>query len=72
MSIQKTAFSNKHGLQRCMKLRPKGPYYKNCLVYLDDFNIYSKSLTEHKDSLKQVFQKLKKANSKFQLTSAIF
>lgn len=38
-----------------------------CLVYLDDIIIYSTSLQEHVERLKQVFERLRSSNLKVQL-----
>ena len=37
---------------------------KFCLVYLDDIIIYSKTLKEHKQHVKQVLEKIREANLK--------
>lgn len=45
---------------------------KICLVYMDDVIVFSTSLTEHINNLKQVFQTLRTANLKVQLDKSEF
>lgn len=45
---------------------------KTCLVYLDDIIIFSTSLQQHMARLKEIFERLKKANLKVQLDKSEF
>lgn len=45
---------------------------KICLVYMDDIIVYSTSLIEHTQNLKQVFDALRKANLKIQMDKSQF
>lgn len=46
--------------------------YKNCFVYMDDVVIFSKSLQEHLNHIKLIFQELRKYNLKIQLDKSEF
>lgn len=58
--------------QRAMDNVLRGLQGKICLVYMDDIIIYSTSLQEHLDSLKQVFDRLISYNMKIQLDKSEF
>lgn len=50
----------------------RGIQNEKCLVYLDDIIIFSTSLKEHIDRLREVFKRLRKANFKIQLDKSEF
>ena len=50
--------------QRIMDQTLRGLLHKNCLVYLDDIIIYSETFEGHLVHLRQVFERLRKANLK--------
>ena len=50
--------------QRLMELILKGLNWTSCLVYLDDIIIFSKSIDEHLQRLKEVLSRLELANLK--------
>ncbi|KAJ3654355.1 hypothetical protein Zmor_013548 [Zophobas morio] len=50
----------------------RGIQNEKCLVYLDDIIIFSTSLEEHISRLKEVFERLRKANFKIQLDKSEF
>ncbi len=50
--------------QRIMDQILRGLLHKNCLVYLDDIIIYSETFEDHLVHLRQVFERLRKANLK--------
>lgn len=50
--------------QRITDQTLRGMLQKNCLVYLDDIIIYSETSEDHLIHLRQVFERLKKANLK--------
>ena len=50
--------------QRIMDQTLRGLLHKNCLVYLDDIIIYSETFEDHLVHLRQVFERLRKANLK--------
>lgn len=58
--------------QRVMNNMLRGIQNEKCLVYLDDIIIYSTSLTEHVIRLREVFERLRKANFKIQLDKTEF
>lgn len=58
--------------QRTMDNVLRGLQGKICLVYMDDIIIYSTSLQEHLDSLKQVFDRLNSYNMKIQFDKSEF
>lgn len=53
--------------QRLMYIILSGLTPRKCLVYLDDIVIFSASLQEHINQLKEVFERLKEADVKVQL-----
>lgn len=58
--------------QRAINNALAGLTPQQCLVYLDDIIIYSKSLQEHINRLKNVFIKCRQANIKIQLDKSEF
>ena len=50
--------------QRKMDQTLRGLLHKNCLVYLDDIKIYIETFEDHLIHLRQVFERLRKANLK--------
>lgn len=58
--------------QRVMDNVLRGLSNETCLVYLDDIIIFSTSLQEHIDRLKNVFDRLRKSNFKVQLDKSEF
>ena len=58
--------------QRVMDNILRGIQNEKCLVYLDDIIIFSTSLEEHISRLKEVFERLRKANFKIQLDKSEF
>lgn len=52
--------------QRLMDLILRDLLYNTCLVYLDDIIVYSTSLEEHIEKLRNVFQRLREHNLKVQ------
>lgn len=58
--------------QRVMDNLLRGLQNKICLVYLDDIIIFSTSLQEHMNNLKQVFQRLRDSNFKIQMDKSEF
>lgn len=58
--------------QRVMNNILRGLQNEICLVYLDDIIIYSTSLQEHINRLKEVFERLRKANFKIQMDKTEF
>lgn len=85
---QKTAFSTENGryeltrmrfglksapsTQRVMVNILRGLQNEICLVYLDDIVIFSASLQEHIDRLKQIFTRLRESNFKVQIDKSKF
>jgi hypothetical protein len=58
--------------QRVMDNILRGLQGEKCLVYLDDIIVYSASLEEHIQKLREVFRRLKQANFKIQLNKSEF
>lgn len=58
--------------QRIMNNILRGIQNETCLVYLDDIIIYSTSLQEHTERLRDVFERLRNANFKIQLDKTEF
>lgn len=58
--------------QRVMNNILRGIHNEICLVYLDDIIIYSTSLIEHVERLREVFNRLRNANFKVQLDKTEF
>lgn len=58
--------------QRIMNNVLKGLTDKQCFVYLDDVIIFSTSLTEHIQRLRNVFDRLRESNLKIQLNKSEF
>uniref|UniRef100_A0A1B6DI21 RNA-directed DNA polymerase n=1 Tax=Clastoptera arizonana TaxID=38151 RepID=A0A1B6DI21_9HEMI len=58
--------------QRIMNNILRGIQNETCLVYLDDIIIYSTHLQEHIKRLREVFDRLRKANFKIQIDKAEF
>lgn len=58
--------------QRMMDEVLKEYLYKFCFVYMDDVVIFSKSLQEHLQHIKLIFQRLKEVNLKIQLDKSEF
>lgn len=58
--------------QRAMNNVLKGLQGLHCLVYLDDVIIFSKSLQEHSQKLKAVFDRFRETNLKVQLDKSHF
>lgn len=58
--------------QKAMNSILRGLQNELCLVYLDDIIIYSTSLEEHIDRLRQVFERLRQSNFKVQLDKTEF
>lgn len=58
--------------QRCMNNILHDIIGTHCLVYLDDIVIFSTSLQEHIQSLKKVFERLRRSNLKLQLDKCEF
>lgn len=58
--------------QRAMDNVLRGLQGLHCLVYLDDVIIFSKSLHEHAEKLKAVFDRLRETNLKVQLDKSHF
>lgn len=58
--------------QRAMDNVLRGLQGIHCLVYLDDVIIFSKSLTEHVEKLKAVFERFHQTNLKIQLDKSHF
>jgi Reverse transcriptase (RNA-dependent DNA polymerase). len=58
--------------QRVMDNILRGIQNERCLVYLDDIIIFSTSLQEHIDRLREVFDRLRAANFKVQLDKSEF
>jgi hypothetical protein len=52
--------------QRCLNQVLKGPTWKQCLVYLDDVIIFSKTFDKHLQRLQNVFDRLREFNLKIQ------
>jgi transposase InsO family protein len=50
--------------QRVMELALSGLQWVTCLIYLDDIIVFSKSVSEHVERLKSVFQRLREAGLK--------
>ena len=50
--------------QRLMERVLKGLHWSTCLVYLDDINIFSKTINEHLERLAEVFSRLQDAGLK--------
>ena len=65
--------SNSAGtFQRVMMEVFRNLNWKFVLIYLDDVIVFSNSFTEHVDHLRQVFQKLRDANSKLNPKKCVF
>lgn len=58
--------------QRVMDNILRGIQNEKCLVYLDDIIIFSTSLQEHINRLREVFDRLRKSNFKIQLDKSEF
>lgn len=58
--------------QRIMDNILRGIQNEKCLVYLDDIIIFSTSLQEHVNRLKEVFDRLRQSNFKIQLDKSEF
>lgn len=58
--------------QRIMENILRGIQNEKCLIYLDDIIIFSTSLQEHISRLREVFNRLRKANFKVQLNKSEF
>lgn len=58
--------------QRCMDNVLKEYLHKFCFVYMDDVVVFSKSLQEHINHLKLIFQKIKEFNLKIELDKCEF
>lgn len=58
--------------QRVMDNILRGIQNEQCLVYLDDIIVFSTSLQEHIERLKNVFQRLRESNFKIQLDKSEF
>lgn len=58
--------------QRVMDNILRGIQNEKCLVYLDDIIVYSTSLQEHLERLRNVFQRLRESNFKIQLDKSEF
>lgn len=58
--------------QRLINCVLRGLQNEICLIYLDDILIYSVSLQEHCDRLRQVFRRLRSSNLKIQLDKTEF
>lgn len=58
--------------QRIMDNILRGIQNEKCLVYLDDIIIFSTSLQEHVDRLREVFKRLRETNFKIQLDKSEF
>lgn len=58
--------------QRVMDNILRGLQNEKCAVYLDDIIVYSTSLQEHIERLKDVFQRLRESNLKIQLDKSEF
>lgn len=58
--------------QRAMDNVLRGLQGLHCLIYLDDVIIFSKSLPEHIEKLKAVFERFRKTNLKVQLDKSHF
>lgn len=58
--------------QRVMDNVLRGLHNEKCLVYLDDIIIFSSSLQEHIERLREVFSRLRRANLKIQLDKSEF
>ncbi|XP_061427715.1 uncharacterized protein LOC133354681 [Lethenteron reissneri] len=50
--------------QRLMELVMRGLQWEQCLIYLDDVIVFSRSLSEHLSRLREVFQRLRAAHLK--------
>ncbi|XP_061419148.1 uncharacterized protein LOC133349599 [Lethenteron reissneri] len=50
--------------QRLMELVMRGLQWEQCLIYLDDVIVFSRSLSEHWSRLREVFQRLRAAHLK--------
>ncbi|XP_061436729.1 uncharacterized protein LOC133361747 [Lethenteron reissneri] len=50
--------------QRLMELVMRGFQWEQCLIYLDDVIVFSRSLSEHWSRLREVFQRLRAAHLK--------
>ena len=53
--------------ERLMELVMSGLQWKVCLIYLDDIIVYGNSFDQQLERLKEVFQRLKKANLKLKV-----
>lgn len=58
--------------QRVMNNMLRGLQNETCLVYLDDIIIFSTSLQEHIERLREVFERLRQSNFKVQLDKSEF
>lgn len=58
--------------QRVMENILRDILNKKCMVYIDDIIIFSTSLQEHLENLKEVFDRLRNANLKIQLDKSEF
>lgn len=58
--------------QRLMNNLLRGLQHEKCFVYLDDVIIFSTSLQEHIERLREVFERLRKAGLKIQLDKSEF
>lgn len=58
--------------QRVMDNVLRGVQNESCLVYLDDIIVYSVSLQEHIERLREIFKRLRTANLKVQLDKSEF
>ena len=58
--------------QRVMQAAMGDLYLNQCLLYLDDIIIFSKSFNEHIERLKTVFQRLREANLKLKPSKCSF
>ena len=54
--------------QSSIELIMSGIQYENCLIYLDDLIVYSKTFRDHIQRLDEVFTRISNANLKFALT----
>ena len=58
--------------QRLMECVLRNLTYKNCLIYLDDILVYSKTFEDHLSHLRQVFNRLCHANLKLKPSKCKF
>lgn len=58
--------------QRLMELVLRGLHWKVCLVYLDDVLVFSRTFSEHLNSLEEVFSRFRSAGLKLKVNKCHF